>query len=320
MKKQFLLFIIVSLLSLTIHAQSRLMVQNSEKGIYLKHTVVPKENYYSIGRMYNVPPKDLASFNNMDMNNGLQIGQTLMVPLAEYNFSQTLPGGMPVYYQVGTSEGLYRVSVNNNNVPIEKLRIWNNLSTDNIQVGANLIVGYLKAGEIISAKNVPEPTQEVVKEKPVVTKPVTEVVNEPAKQEEKSKPVETKQEAQVTEKTSSPVVQTNAASVPEAGYFTDTYSRQIQKFPVKKESSVTSGIFKTSSGWQDGKYYLLIDGVDPGMIVKVINPSNARFVYAKVLGGMSGIKQNLGYNIRMSNAAAAALGIEDEKFVVTVNY
>jgi hypothetical protein len=91
--------------------------------------------------------------------------------------------------------------------------------------------------------------------------------------------------------------------------------------PAVKNETVTSGIFKTESGWQDAKYYLLMDAVQPGTIVKVINPGNNKAVYAKVLGEMSGIRQNEGLNIRISNAAAAALQItEEDKFIVKINY
>ena len=59
----------------------------------------------------------------------------------------------------------------------------------------------------------------------------------------------------------------------------------------------------------------------PGTIIKIINPTNNNAIYAKVLGEMSGIRQNEGLNIRMSNAAAAALNISDQdKFIVKVNY
>ena len=64
-----------------------------------------------------------------------------------------------------------------------------------------------------------------------------------------------------------------------------------------------------------------MDGVEPGTIVRVINPSNSKAVYAKVLGAMSGISQNKGLDVRISNAAANVLNISDtEKFIVKVNY
>jgi hypothetical protein len=44
-------------------------------------------------------------------------------------------------------------------------------------------------------------------------------------------------------------------------------------------------------------------------------------VFAKVLGEMTGIRQNQGLEVRISNAAASALNIsETDKFIVKVNY
>jgi hypothetical protein len=61
--------------------------------------------------------------------------------------------------------------------------------------------------------------------------------------------------------------------------------------------------------------------VPPGTIIRVINPTNNKSIYAKVLGEMSGIRQNEGLNIRISNAAADALEVmETDKFIVNINY
>jgi hypothetical protein len=107
----------------------------------------------------------------------------------------------------------------------------------------------------------------------------------------------------------------------EQGYFKTHFEQQVKQSPVSKDATVTSGIFKTTNGWQDAKYYLLIDAVQPGTIIKVVNPTNNKIIYAKVLGEMSGIRQNEGLNIRISNAAASVLQItEQDKFIVKVNY
>jgi hypothetical protein len=64
-----------------------------------------------------------------------------------------------------------------------------------------------------------------------------------------------------------------------------------------------------------------MDNVEPGTIIRVINPTNNKAIYAKVLGEMSGIRQNQGYDVRISNAAATALSVSDaDKFIVKVNY
>ena len=61
--------------------------------------------------------------------------------------------------------------------------------------------------------------------------------------------------------------------------------------------------------------------MEPGTIVKITNPSNNKTIYAKVLYGMEGIRQNQGLDIRISNAAADALGISDtDKFIVKVSF
>ena len=106
-----------------------------------------------------------------------------------------------------------------------------------------------------------------------------------------------------------------------AGYFRTQYDQQSKKFGSNKDLTVTSGIFKTASGWQDAKYYALMDNVEPGTIVRIMNPDNNKVVFAKVLGEMSGIRQNQGYDLRMSNAAASVLEVTDqEKFIVKINY
>ncbi|MDB5251108.1 MAG: hypothetical protein JWP27_277, partial [Flaviaesturariibacter sp.] len=103
-------------------------------------------------------------------------------------------------------------------------------------------------------------------------------------------------------------------------YFRTQFEQQSNR-STGRDMTAAAGIFKTASGWQDTKYYVLVDGVDPGTIVRVVNPTNNKAIYAKVLGGMAGIRQNQGFDVRISNAAASVLEVKDtEKFVVKVNY
>src|SRR5215218_4107089 len=68
MKKSLLL--VAFLLHFTFaFAQNQLLVQRNEKGLFLNHKVMAKENYYSIGRLYNVTPKEIEALNNLDMTN-----------------------------------------------------------------------------------------------------------------------------------------------------------------------------------------------------------------------------------------------------------
>ncbi|HEV7781256.1 MAG TPA: hypothetical protein VGO58_08310, partial [Chitinophagaceae bacterium] len=170
---------------------------------------------------------------------------------------------------------------------------------------------------------------EAVKTEPAKTEPAKNT--EPAKEDMTKKELEKAEEAELKaeekeekkeKKDPPPVIkETRMPSMEGQGYFQTHFEQQVRISPVSKNETVTSGIFKTTSGWQDAKYYLLIDKVAPGTIIKIVNPTNNKIVYAKVLGEMSGIRQNEGLNIRISNAAASALAItEQDKFIVKVNY
>jgi len=326
MKKNFLLTLILFCCTIAF-SQSQLIVQNSSKGLYLDHKVAPKENFYSIGRLYHISPKEIEAFNGLDMNKGLVVGQSLKVPLNANNFSQASSKGEPVYYVVGSKEGLYKVSQKNNNVLMASLRKWNKLSNDNISAGQKLVVGYLSASEAnnaVAQTQPPEVKQEEIK-KPVEEKKDAVVV----KQETGSANKEETQKRPEPEKKSEPIVSkpvnsqvTNVSMIDvNGGYFKAQFDLQVKSQPLKADQTASAGIFKTSSGWQDAKYYALMDNVEPGTIVRVINPTNNKAIYAKVLGEMSGIHQNQGYDVRISNAAASALNISDtDKFIVRVNY
>ncbi|MFN8291774.1 MAG: LysM peptidoglycan-binding domain-containing protein [Chitinophagaceae bacterium] len=306
-----------------------LIVKSGDNGLYLEHKVAAKETFYSVGRLYNLHPKSIAAFNKLDMNKGLNIDQKIRIPLLDTNFTQHSNTGTPVYYKVEEKEGLLTVSKKNRNVSLANLRSWNNLTGDMLKKDQKLIIGFLQTKEMkqVTVSNTLPATQDppVVKkeEKTEATVPPVTPAEEMSKKEEK-KIAEEEEKAEKKEEKSAapPVVKETRKPVAEGqGYFKKDFEQQVKVSPVMKEETVTAGIFKTTSGWEDAKYYLLIDKVQPGTIVKVVNPANNKSIFAKVLGEMAGIRQNEGYNIRISNAGAAALDItEQDKFIVKVNY
>jgi hypothetical protein len=344
MKKLFLLSVLFSATVFCADAQPvELIIKSEGKSLYLDHTVSPKEGLYAIGRLYNVHPKFIADYNKMDLYAGLTIGQVIHIPLTDTNFTQKATSGIPVYYSAGENEGLLKVSNANNKVALQKLRDWNGISGDKITAGKKIVVGFLVSKEMtaVAANNrvkqqpVKQEEKQVVKAEPekekeiklvpADEKKVVKTVPAEDKPVVKPEPVkETMQEVKQEAKKTAPVFAKEETVVPastEQGYFKRSFEQQIKTSPASKNTTVTSGIFKTTSGWQDAKYYLLIDDVATGTIVKIINPENNKAVYAKVLGEMNGIRQNQGLNIRISNAASTALGVSDtEKFILKLNY
>jgi len=310
--KKLPLFFTMLLFVLSAAAQKKdLMIRKGLAGLYIEHKVASKESFFAIGRKYNVSPQSIASYNKLDMKEGLLINQKLRIPLSDTNFLQEGFTGTPLYYETDDKDHLPALGVKYNNVSLDKLKAWNNIEGDDVKPGTKLMVGFLKGGEFptvsFTPKKMPEKTNEEVK--PAVNKT------------EETKP-EIKPEEKTEVKTEDPPVVKNEKPAPsEQGYFKSHFEQQVRIIPASKNETVTSGIFKTSSGWEDAKYYLLIDKVPPGTIIRVINPTNNKVVYAKVLGEMTGIRQNEGLNIRISNAAASALEItEQDKFIVNVNY
>jgi LysM repeat protein len=324
MKKVILFLSVVLALPVFSAAQRNdLIVKNGDKGLYLDHKVAKGESFYAIGRLYNVSARLLASYNKLDINKGLQIDQKIKIPLTDTNFTQQGNSGTPVYYKVSDDEKLTSISKKYNNIGLTFLQEWNGELGSTIKKGQKLIVGFLQSKEMPSV-TIASKAPKLIKQQEGddnVPVPTEKEIKEEKKEAEAEKKAEKKAEEEAEKNPPPPVIETRKPAIEGDGYFKKDFELQSKAIPLSKEETVTSGIFKTTSGWEDGKYYLLIDNVQPATIVKIINPSNNKAIFAKVLGGMAGIRQNEGYGIRISHAGASALEVvNQDKFIVKVNY
>jgi hypothetical protein len=332
---------------------NELIVQGQAGKLYLEHTVVAKENWYSIGRLYNANPIAIATFNHLAMKQPLNIGQTLQIPLLASNFSQTgqkiaSETLVPVYHIIQEKEWLYRISINHNKVPVPSLEKWNNINKDQAKAGMHLIVGFLKVKTAQSALAQPPAG------KPLSTStPATVAASEspagkslakvppPTDTAKTTQPAATKQAGATTQSvTSKPLaattqpgaslntnplppagkpISTSATEAPPAAHFNGGFFK-AEYSETGKSASGLSGTFRSTSGWQDGKYYALMNNVTVGTIVKVSIPGSDKSVYAKVLGQLPDMKESAGLTIRISTAAASELGAGDGRINVEIRY
>lgn len=330
-----------------------LLIEGVAPQFYLTHTVAPKENYYSIGRLYNISPREIAPFNKLELEKGLSLHQVIKIPLTAVNFSQDGAVAsdevlVPLHHVVKEKEGLFRIGQQFNKLPLETLRQWNNLRGDAVSNGTRLIIGYLRVKKELSAfsgmaKEVkpvttvappakPDISQETL---PVVKNPEKKPVEQPAvKKEEpvvvKKDPVPApavkKEEPVAVIKNETPVQPVKkeeprqpVRSKTPGGYFKSLFSDQERGGETVQETGQVA-VFKSTSGWEDGKYYCLHNQAVPGTILKITASATGRTVYAKVLDVMPDIRQNNGLLMRLSNAAAAELGVEEGRFDCTVGY
>ena len=315
MKRAFL-FLSICLIAVSAVAQNTpLIVQlDNQNNPYLTHSIGPKENFYSIGRIYNISPRVFAPYNGLELTSPLSIGQQIRIPLNEANFWQTGTRKenetvVPLYHTVKQGETMSRLSqmYGTDNASIKS---WNNLG-DAVSVGSKVIIGFLKVDKTLSplaAKGMnvrSEPN--VVQQQP---KPVVK-----AEEPKKEQPVVVKKEEPKPEvKREEPKTEVSAVSYAGNGFFKDEFNRQTNNGKRVEGNNGAGSIFKSTSGWSDGKYYVLMDQVEKGAIVMIRNPANGKAVYAKVLGGVEETSPGSGLTFRLSNSAAAQLGISADKF------
>jgi rare lipoprotein A (peptidoglycan hydrolase) len=219
-------------------------------------------------------------------------------------------------------EGLYRVSMTYNKVPLDVLKKWNKLSGDAVSTGTKLIVGYLK----VSKDQSPLASQAINNSSVVVTKTTEQKKTKTTEPKEViTKTDDTKKVKEVPPPINPPKdntpaqIKTSGTINFNGGKFKGLYNDQAKNKSTVIESG-SAATFKTTSGWQDGKYYCFHNTATPGTIVKVTNNATGKSIYAKVLDAIPDIKQNSGLLLRLSNSAAEELGATDSKFDCQISY
>lgn len=361
MKK--ILFLLLAIPFFAKAQESSLIVYGTVGNLYINHTTAPKESFYSIGRLYNISPKEIAPFNNLVLEKGVSIGQNIKIPL-KTNFIQANAvaadeAAVPVYHKVEAKETLYQLSTRFNKVPVVSLKAWNNLQDDVVSPGQGLIIGFLKVKKELSSLSQNSAVMPVLKSEPMAAvvnekvsikkevKPKIVVVAEPVKEvakpivveeivkvsvKEVAKPIVV-QKDEVEKKTVTQKVVVEAkkdpiiAKVDEGAVYKEADAKDFNGGVFKSlfsnsgnEDGGTAGIFKSTSGWEDGKYYCLHNSASQGTIIKITNKANGKFVYAKVLDLMPDLKQNNTLKIRISNAAADVLGAGLSNFECLISY
>jgi LysM repeat protein len=310
--------LICLLFSSSLIAQTDILVaKRADNKIFLEHKVSPKENWYSIGRKYEISPREIAPFNGLTMEKGLSIGQVLKIPLIASNFNQETSAkiGVPVVHLIAPKEGLFRVA-NDFGVSIDQLKKWNNLNSDQVKSGGYLTIGFLKASSSPRNEVHQTTTANNIKVDPPVKVDVqpeqkTQVVIAAPKVEKKLEENKVADIPAAVPESPAKNLQNNVAVSTGTGYFSGLFNEQSKEGSVQNLQGFIYGVFKSTSGWEDAKYYVLLNEVVPGTIVKILLKGADKAVFAKVLGSVPVGKESDGMTMRMSNATASALGISD---------
>ena len=313
---------------------------------YSLHTLAQGETLSMLAEKYKTTVGDIMRLNGMHADTKLTIGQKIKIPasgqtvLREGETKKTppvnktppvVPAPPPVNanvsgvltHTVQPKETMYGIS-KKYGVTIDQIRQWNNMADNNLEIGQVIAVNAKGVTEAAQKRKeqaereakaiaaVPDQTPPmVVKETIKVDEPVKENVVQQA--EEKKVVVNTATETKTKER---PIM--NAAADGSDNFFAKNFA-ELSSNKSTTSANGTAMIFKTASGWGDKKYYVLMNQAPSGSIVK-ISAANGNVVYAKVLWKLDDMKENKGLQFRISEAAAAALNVQGDKFPLIIQY
>lgn len=302
---------------------------------FFLHKVQPKETWTSVARKYKISLADLQNANSGV--SVLKYNQIIQVPATESNkdlstesidqekvqppSSQSKPSTTTKkgskYHVVVKGETLYRIS-KENNVTVEQIKEWNNLSSNNVALGQRLKVGEDGSSapkEVVETQSTPQevqPKKESNKEieRPIVVAKDKEVVKTPAPTEVKQVPVKPDTNSTLPEVYNNPGASRNST---------------IEKDPktgasVEKITETGVATWMTDGELNQNKFYALHRTAPVGTIMKVTNRMNNNSVYVKVVGMLPDTGDNKNVMIKITQAAAQRIGALDQRFTAELSY
>lgn len=262
------------------------------KGIIL-HKVDPKETWTGIARKYNVALRELMSENEGVTD--LKTGQIIIVPVTSSQLPQADEAenitSSPLFHTVQTKETLFSIS-KKFNITIADIKEWNNLATSQVNKGQKLIIGYK---EKKAAKD--EPTGMITDEKTFARQT----------------------ESMASSQKESPVLMKSGEVITADAGNTVPASPSPRK-PLKEMKETGQASWITGNEPDRNKYYALHRTASIGTIIKVTNRMNGKYVFVKVVGDLPETGDNDNIIIKLSQAAAARLGVIDARFQAELSY
>ncbi|MBB6610822.1 LysM peptidoglycan-binding domain-containing protein [Pontibacter sp. Tf4] len=295
--------------------------------LFVKHKVEPKETLYALSRKYGVPVSQIVE-SNPSVEASIKIGQVVFIPSkaplsaavnanakpatpakatvttavpAASNRTFTVNAKGEKIHVVEARQTLYSIS-RMHGISVDNLKAWNKLPDNNIEIGAELIVG---KGAVPTAS------------KPVyVPEADDEVTNKPVATTTPAKPAATTS-ASADATVAEPA--TNTTPVTAVSEREEDAGTTVTEAGVKKV--IETGMAEMIDPKADTNKYLALHKSAPvGTIMQVKNAMNNNVVYVRVIGKLPETGANSNVVVRISKKAYQKLGAVDQKFRVEVSY
>lgn len=114
-------------------------LENTEADTVITHKVKYQETFFAVSKEYGVEIDEILEWNNLQLSQGLQIGQELNLRVSRSRFVEAGPEQEVITHEVQKGETMWAIS-KKYGVEVEELKSWNNKTDNSLSLGEKLII------------------------------------------------------------------------------------------------------------------------------------------------------------------------------------
>jgi LysM repeat protein len=353
MKK--ILLSLLFLVSVTAFAiQSADEIRKVDGKEYKVYKVQKGDTWYGIARKYEISYAELRVANK-GVDDKLVTGEELLIPAkldpndpyfqknkveAPVKTAPSAESSKDKFHVVQVSQTLYSIS-KQYGISVDQLKSWNNLKTNEISVGQKLMVGKsLAHTDAAKVKGVPATTTEQTNAPDENKEAATPVTKDDSDSENKQAETKTAvEQPKVAEQNHDEKIDTSKITSQVEDMPPPAEDTKIKEEPVinpktseknsdeivfengrQQVNETGSALVITDEDSNTEKYYALHKTAKTGTIIRVMNLTNSRKAYVKVIGQFPDDSDNSGVLIKISKATAEKLEITEKTARVNLLY
>lgn len=292
--------------------------------------VMKGDGWYVISRKFVIPYSELRSANK-EIGDKLSLGCQILIPVNNFQTSNPVnkkqiddspkisssKNAEANFHIVIQSQTLYSISMMYGK-SVDQIKEWNNLVSNSISIGQKLIV---------SNKGFQESNNSIheVKDNPVNRNVISKTTSVPKMEE--LHPSVSKFQNNISE--NKKIESAKNAKEIDTKISSENKQPDINKLSNEKivfakgryevkEIGMATLIFEDDSN--SNKYYALHRTAPIGTIVRVLNTTNSKKIFVKIIGTLPDTKENEGSLIKISKASAEKLDVSEKSFPADLLY
>ena len=296
-------------------------IKNIDGKQFQVYHVEKGDNWYAIARKFDIPYALLRSANK-EIGDKLSLGNQIFIPVNNFQTSnpviQKKINDSPKTSSFANTEANFHIVIQSQTLfsisrmygkSVDQIKKWNNLPSNSISIGQKLIVSNKGFNENNSVQGNVIP-------KTTITSKVEEI--QPSVNMSQNKISED------AKKESAKDVKENDTNISSENKLSEINKASDEKivfakgrYEVKENGLAT---FMVEDDSNSNKFYALHRTAPVGTIVRVLNTTNSKKIFVKVIGTLPETKENEGSLIKISKASADKLDVSEKSFPADLLY